>query len=166
MQTGPAMFARLTLTLIALAFLWSCTQTDRMNPFADLESRFGALPPDYRRWIDRGMELPDETFFWVRKSDWGSSPEVMYGISGDSSITIMNLEQRRDYIPHDLVLIGDDGVAATWIAIGVSGARSGKIFYIDANGAVPDAPLGHKHIYEIAPSFTSWLAEMNANPDE
>jgi hypothetical protein len=160
------MLVRSTLMLSALAILWSCTQADRMNPFADLETRFGTLPADYRRWIDRGMKLPDETFFWIKKVDWGSAPEVMYGINGESALTIMNLEQRRDYIPKDLVLIGDDGTAATWIAIGVSGARAGKVFFIDANGADPDKSLDQRHVHEIAKSFTAWLAGMRENPDE
>ena len=160
------MVIRPTLMLIALAILWSCTRADRMNPFSDLENRFGALPADYRRWIDRGMKLPDETFFWVKKGDWGSSPDVMYGITGNSSLTSMNLEQRRDYIPKDLVLIGDDGTAATWIAIGVSGARRGKVFFIDANGADADKSLDQQHVHEIAPSFTAWLAGLRENPDE
>ncbi len=160
------MILRSSVMLFALAILLSCTQAARMNPFADLEARFGSLPDDYRRWVDRGMKLPNETFFWVKKGEWGSSPEVMYGITGDNSLSAMNLKQRRDYIPKDLVLVGDDGIAATWIAIGVAGARKGKVYFIDANGAEANKLLGLRHIYEIAPSFTAWLAGMRENPDE
>lgn len=160
------MLFRATLMLFTLAILWSCTQAHRMNPFADLETRFGTLPTDYRRWLDGGMKLPEENFFWVKKGDWGSAPEVMYGISGECALTVMNLEQRRDYIPKDLILIGDDGTAATWIAISVSGARRGKMFFVDANGADADKSLDQRHILEIAPSFTAWLAGMRENPDE
>lgn len=166
MRGIAAMFAHSTPIPFSLALGHPRSDFGRMNELADIETRFGPLPSDYRRWLDGGMVLPDDNFFWVQKDDWGSTPETMYGIDGDTSLLSMNTEQRSDYIPQDLILVGDDGIAGTWIALGVAGMRRGKVFFIDANGAEYDKPLPNSAIIEIAPSFTAWLTTMEAPPDE
>jgi len=169
-----------TNLLILLAFFMSCVAINGCTGSAkdvdpvirksieQLEGVIGQpLPNDYRNWLASGRyDVPEESFYWVKPSDWGSGIDKFYTF-GDEYNLIEEAKARSQWkIPSDLLLIAGDGMAGTYIALGVSGKRKSKVYYIDTTSTPYGKITGSDYVYEIGASFSSWLKILANNPDE
>jgi hypothetical protein len=130
---------------------------------AEFEGRNGFdLPADYRAFLlAHHGGVPDPSFYWVVKGDWGSDIESMYGF-GSLPFHLQTYLDHHDSIgiDSDMLAIGDDGCCSL-LAIGVKGARRGQVFFIDHEFATGDA----RHVIVIAASFTELLSVLTEPPD-
>ena len=135
---------------------------------AELETIIGAaLPPDYRQWLQSGdLTVPAKDFYWVVPGEWGSGIECFYGFQPPYDLREFNRERKERKIPADLLLIGDDGMAGTSIALGISGRRTGAVYFIDTTGVEYGSVASDHSIHLIGKSFSSWTKALSTNPDE
>ncbi|HYE04485.1 MAG TPA: SMI1/KNR4 family protein [Planctomycetota bacterium] len=138
------------------------------DQIGDLERIVGvALPSDYRSWLAAGdRSVPQPDFYWVVKGDWGSGIEILYGFEEPDDLRTTARDRHDSKVPADLLVIGDDGMAGTYLAIGLSGKRTGRMYFIDTVSTESGDLTPDSAIHEIGPSFAAWMRSLRASPDD
>jgi hypothetical protein len=129
---------------------------------AEFEVRNGfELPTDYRAFLlAHHGGVPDPSFYWVVKGDWGSDICSLYGFGPVGYQLQRYLDYRESIgIDSDKIAIGDDGCCSL-IAIGIKAACRGRIFFIEHEFA----PSDPRHAILIAASFTELLSVLTKPP--
>ena len=130
---------------------------------ADFEIRNAfELPNDYRAFLlAHHGGVPEPSFYWVVRDDWGSDIETFYGF-GRIGYDLQEYLDARELmgISSDMLVIGDDG-CCNYLSIGISGSRRGQVFYIDHEFA-PGEPKRERF---LALSFKDFLSRLRVGPD-
>ncbi len=135
---------------------------------SELEKVVGvALPPEYRSWLEAGeLSVPDPNFYWVIKGDWGSGIEQFYGFKEPYDLRSYATDRHEYKVPSDLMLIGDDGMAGTYLAIGLAGKRLGQVYFLDTCHTAFGQITSDADVHAIGRSFTKWITSLCDDPDE
>lgn len=135
----------------------------RESVVADFEHRHSlTLPSDYRSFLlSHHGGVPEPSFYWVVRGEWGSGIESLYGFGVDGfTLDEYHMYRAECGVPDELLVIGDDG-CCNHICVGIHGPGRGKVFYVD-HEYPNEAP---EKIRLLANSFAEFVGTLEEYPD-